>query len=292
MDHNGSPCIRAGEGNTRPPPRSILGKKWCFTYNNPSVSLVTLLESLRPLTLKCVIGHEVAPTTGTVHYQGYLESINRIRPTEKFGKIMPNAHYEKAKGDDKQNWEYCTKDKNYVYHGDFPQPIYDHLDHVEPYPFQQYIIDKAKINCDPTDRSICWIYGNGRLGKTILSRHLHLKYGFLFVNGKGENILYAIAEYVNNNGFAPRGILYGFPKSTTAEQVSYNSMEQVKDGLFFSPKYKSGMCIFNPPHIIVLCNFYPDLNGVMEDRWEIYNIHDTLRTLTREHVTLSNVARP
>lgn len=278
MDQNGSPCIR-GEGNTKPPPRKStprenLGKRWISVWNNPTVSIGSLLESLKPLTTKCIIGDEHAPTTGTHHFQIFFETHKRIRPTEKLRDILPKCHFQPADGNDLNQWVYHTKEKNYVYHGYFPKPIYDHLEHVTPYPFQQYIIDKAKMDCIPTDRTITWIYGNGNLGKTVLGKHLVLKYGFLFVNGKGENILCSIAEYIEKNGYAPRGILYGFPRDTDPLHVSYNSIEVIKDGMFFSPKYKSCMCVFNPPHIFVLCNFYPLTERLTDDRWIIKEVNE------------------
>jgi hypothetical protein len=49
-------------------------------------------------------------------------------------------------------------------------------------------------------------------------------------------------------------------------------MENVKDGLFFSTKYESGMVRYNPPHVIVFANVPPDVTKMSADRWVIKEI--------------------
>lgn len=54
--------------------------------------------------------------------------------------------------------------------------------------------------------------------------------------------------------------------------VSYEAIESVKDGIFFSGKYESGMTIFNQPHIICFANFAPDIGKMSSDRWKIFEL--------------------
>ena len=54
--------------------------------------------------------------------------------------------------------------------------------------------------------------------------------------------------------------------------VSYNAIEQLKDGLVFSSKYEGGVKMFNPPHVIIFANWLPDVKTLSEDRWNIVNI--------------------
>jgi len=56
-----------------------------------------------------IYGHEVAPTTGTKHLQGYIvfKGNQRLSAVKKH---LPTAHWAKAKGDFASNYAYCTKE--------------------------------------------------------------------------------------------------------------------------------------------------------------------------------------
>lgn len=54
--------------------------------------------------------------------------------------------------------------------------------------------------------------------------------------------------------------------------VSYEALEAIKDGIFFSTKYESGMVVFDSPHVVVFANFPPDRTQLSADRWRITNI--------------------
>ena len=53
------------------------------------------------------------------------------------------------------------------------------------------------------------------------------------------------------------------------DYVSYAAIEEVKDGMFYNGKYESSMVIYNPPHIICMANFPPDLDKLSKDRWVV-----------------------
>jgi len=46
-------------------------------------------------------------------------------------------------------------------------------------------------------------------------------------------------------------------------------MEEIKNGIFFSNKYKGKMCLFNVPHMICFANFGPEKEKLSNDRWVI-----------------------
>lgn len=54
-----------------------------------------------------VWGEEIAPTTGTRHYQGYLECANRTKRSTLARKFKGKAHLEPARGTGVQNRNYC-----------------------------------------------------------------------------------------------------------------------------------------------------------------------------------------
>lgn len=84
--------------------------RWCFTYNNPpdDVSTDDFIKNLRATYV--IYGKEVAPKTGTVHLQGYIEfkSTKNLTTLRKFSGN--NIHWEVAKGQPSENHKYCSKD--------------------------------------------------------------------------------------------------------------------------------------------------------------------------------------
>lgn len=78
-------------------------KNWCFTWNNPTS---------RPEAWKgysyLVYQREIAPETGTPHYQGYVQMAQR-RSLTQMKKVEPRCHWAIALGSPEQNEKYCTK---------------------------------------------------------------------------------------------------------------------------------------------------------------------------------------
>lgn len=106
------------------PARESPKKQWCFTCNNPQITKEQLLEALQHLCSYIVIGDEIAPT-GTPHFQGYLELVNKQRFGPLKGSFPPTAtpHLEpKSKFSTRyQAAQYCKKDAKYVEFGNPPK---------------------------------------------------------------------------------------------------------------------------------------------------------------------------
>jgi len=92
-------------------------KHWCFTWNNYSD------EDWNGITLtECrylVVGREVAPETGTKHLQGYIV-FDSLKSLAQMKKVFETVHWEPAKGNVSQNYEYCTKEGDFVESGERP----------------------------------------------------------------------------------------------------------------------------------------------------------------------------
>lgn len=88
-------------------------RAFCFTLNNPTLLDETNIEALEYGYL--VYGREVAPTTGTVHLQGYIQFKNP-RSIKAVGGLF-KWHVEVAKGDSAKNFAYCSKEGNFVEKG-------------------------------------------------------------------------------------------------------------------------------------------------------------------------------
>ncbi|AXH73400.1 MAG: putative viral replication protein [Circoviridae sp.] len=99
---------------TEPVPARSTGRRYCFTVNNPTIDPSFDSTILRYL----LFGRELAPTTGTPHLQGYLETKTPTRIT-RLHTIpgLESAHFLLARGTSDENRAYCTKSGNYLEFG-------------------------------------------------------------------------------------------------------------------------------------------------------------------------------
>lgn len=85
-------------------------RAWCFTLHTDVVSLAPFGWSVLPSSVKFLICQkEVAPTTGALHWQGYLVLTNP-KSLQGMKAISATAHWEIANGSAEQNITYCTKE--------------------------------------------------------------------------------------------------------------------------------------------------------------------------------------
>jgi len=101
---------------------------FCFVLNNPTEEqldhYMTLSES-KDIT-RMIVGLEVAPTTGTKHFQGYLEFKNAKTWTASmkwFGGRENVDDLQIREGTPFQAWNYCTKGEVFISVGDIPEEI-------------------------------------------------------------------------------------------------------------------------------------------------------------------------
>jgi len=90
-------------------------KRWCYTLNNPTSEPAVSEE----LYVYHVYGEEVGES-GTPHYQGFIIFKDKLSLTS-LKVLIPRAHYEVAKGKNKQASDYCKKDGNFKEFGVLPE---------------------------------------------------------------------------------------------------------------------------------------------------------------------------
>lgn len=119
------------------------------------------------------------------------------------------------------------------------------------------------VRGSPDPRKIHWFYDlDGNTGKTWFTRFLICFRGALrFSNAKTADIAYAIKG-------APTLLVFDYSR-TQEEQINYAVLEDLKNGLIFSPKYESEQKMFPIPHIIVFANWAPNEEKMSKDRWDI-----------------------
>lgn len=237
---------------------------WIFTLNNYTKD--DILEICSNDKISKYIFQEETGQNGTPHLQGYIAFKKKNRPIGLFSSNR--YHFEKCKFINSAI-EYCQKEDTRtgnIYSKGIP--IKEKIRIIEKlYTWQQEIVDKC--NTIPNDRTINIIVDiEGNKGKTQICRYLCYHHNALCVSGKSNDIKYAIVAYHKEKGYYPRVILLDVPRSNLA-YISYESVEKVKDGLFFCGKYESCQVLMNPPHIFIFMNEYPDTSKMTTDKWDI-----------------------
>lgn len=252
-------------GNTKPKPeRDIQGRRWCLTLNNyTDEEYETLRQEFSKFPY--VIGKEVGEC-GVPHLQCYVEWKTRFSTLKK---INNRLHIERAKGSKDDNVKYCSKDSDYITNIIFkeviPEPIEPPLELSK---WMEKVIEIIRTPCD--ERTINWIIdGKGGSGKTKFCKYIIERFEdvFYFTGGKATDITSQLLLVDND----PRLCLFDLPR-TSEGYVSYNALEQVKNGLINSPKYKGGMKCFKTPTVIVFANWEPEFEKLSRDRWNIIKL--------------------
>ena len=87
-------------------------KNWCFTQNNIHDKPV-FSDSMQYL----VFGKEVAPSTGRLHWQGYVQFRTQQR-LSAVKKMFVGAHLEIQRGSAEEASNYCKKDGEFEEFGE------------------------------------------------------------------------------------------------------------------------------------------------------------------------------
>lgn len=270
--------ISSGEGNTTTSPTQPIikkkqispSKRWCFTLNNyTQEDFDNIILTCSSNSSKYIVGKEVGES-GTPHLQGYFEYYRKIRPLSL--KLSDKIHWERAKGTKSQNITYCSKDGDFYTNFTIPKPIKT-LDEKQLYVWQSNTLDTIKGEAD--ERKIHWIWdSNGNMGKSAFCKFLAIKFQALMVDGKGNDIMQAIAGFKELEQDYPKIIIVDCPRHNF-EYVNYGAIEKVKNGHVFSGKYESKQLVFNIPHVIVFANNPPDMTKWSIDRYDVIELKES-----------------
>lgn len=90
---------------------------YCFTINNYTDSdLANIMELCETDSVRyCIVGFEIAPSTGTPHLQGYVYYKNQRHICSLPG------HISISRGNPMQNQTYCSKEGDFWEYGDLPE---------------------------------------------------------------------------------------------------------------------------------------------------------------------------
>lgn len=268
MESNGEQVSGGQGGNTKPlDARPNQSKYWCFTWNNYPEDWMEKMERTFGMCSGYIVGREVG-SNGTPHLQGYLELPKPTRWSEF--KLPKQIHWENRRGTRTENLLYCSKENDYVSTFTIPDRV-DVPDFCSLPSWAQNITDL--LHDKPNPRTVNWYWSKeGKVGKTQLQRWICWRWGkdAIFVNGQGKDIRCGIALHIKETGRHPKIVVWNIPRCV--EHISYTAIEEIKDGLFFSGKYESGMVMMNSPHLYIFANMPPEYEKLSEDRWNVHFI--------------------
>lgn len=264
-------------GNTHNPSlpsKSKQVQRFSFTLNNWTEEELKELTSIAIATKsKYIFGKEIGES-GTPHLQCYI-----VFPQKKTWSgamsILNNKriHLEESKKSEKANIIYCSKDNDYITNFNFEKeiPIKCDLKYENLYDWQKSIEDL--FHTEPDGRTVNWYYDTiGGKGKSSFCRYMVLKYTFdkclVIQGGKLADIMNIIFNTKLNNF---KMMIIDIPRNNK-NNVSYSAIECILNGMITNTKFETGVKIFNPPHVVIFSNMYPDTSNLSLDRWKITNI--------------------
>lgn len=247
---------------------------WCFTWNNYRKEDIETLETLFKHLCHKYCFQEETGEEGTPHLQGVISLKKRARWSE-FG-LPRQIHWEKCQHVT-ASYIYCSKFETrtgqvFAYNYDVPKT----LKLITPTFWWQIEILNL-IQTEPDDRKVYWYWSKaGSVGKSSFAKYLVARHNCLFFEeGRKADIMKLIFD-------APESrlekIIIDVPRDN-GSNVSYKSIEAIKNGMIYSSKYEGGYKLFNSPHLIVFANEPPQVERLSYDRWVIkridYDLNDT-----------------
>ena len=248
--------------------RSARARGWAFTYNNYTEEAVThLAHHFRVVDDARYVFQEELSSTGTPHLQGYVLFPN-ARTLGGLKRIDGKIHWA-INIDKLASIEYCSRPAKRAVDGRIwcfglvlPVRPKDPMENKIWRRWQVEIIQR--LWAPPDERRIYWYWSDrGGEGKTTLAKHIMMHFNAAYVGGKAADAKYAVMKMDPK----PEVIIFNITRSHE-EYVSYEGIESIKDGIFFSPKYESGSCIYPIPHVLVFANFPPRQSALSSGRWE------------------------
>jgi hypothetical protein len=140
-------------------------------------------------------------------------------------------------------------------------------------PWQKELMDE--LNQEPDDRKILWYYDpKGSSGKSFIAKHLGM-YQHAFVSTKANtyHVATQLDEFIKSNGDTILIVVFNFTRQQEYHKI-YQALEELKDGMVTTEKYKGKTLFFKSPHVVCLANYIPEVKHFTIDRWDIRALQD------------------
>ncbi len=247
----------------------VRSRNWFLTWNNYVDGSIGILLKLTGAKRWCI--QEEVGKDGTKHLQGVMVFTTNVLFSTLNNACDKLCWWSKCRNVQAAK-NYCSKvptasGKRWVKGFHILQvAVVDPLEGKKLYDWQQEILDM--VRGEPDDRKVYWYWSAlGNVGKSVLCKHMALKEDAVIVGGAFRDAYYAIMQRVQKK-LDVHLVVFSLTRSQ-GSKVSYTAIEGIKDGMFFSPKYESGMCLYNAPHVLVFANEEPDLSQLSKDRWVV-----------------------
>lgn len=288
---------KRNEKQAAPRRSNLVGTRWCGTvFCRAWEGTCPVLDKLRTFFQKediqcAAVAYETGVHGCHPHWQFYFETIKKTRMKQALTDLLGSDsgfHLELAKGTKIANLKYIwavhkQHEIGWVHYSKNCEAPEDYRPyktenllwlHYNMKPWQKEILERVKRQ--PDYRDILWVYEpQGNSGKSYLTKYLHYFHGAIVTGGKSEDVKYAIARWQQITGHYPVIIILDLPRTIAVKNVKNiaYTLEQIKNAMFFTGKYQSGMVAScNPPHLIVFANIPPEVQQMSADRWIIKRI--------------------
>ena len=244
------------------------------------------MDRLKDVGAVKVVFQKEKGESGTPHFQGAVQW-KTTREIVALVKKLPGIHWEVMRGSWQEAQDYCDDPSKDV----LEPPLYFECSprkrlqfRIQPFMRSEWQAGLWDLVHGPAPfREIHWYWeATGNVGKTSIAHDIIVDFMMrkevaLLVSGKAADIKSAIAtsmaEKGSKVGKVPKVLIWDLPR-TRQSYIDYAGLEEVKNGIFFSGKYESGMILMpESPHVIVFANFPPEREKLSGDRWVVHDLN-------------------
>lgn len=254
---------------------------YCFTINNYTKADEFACHQLQRHATYMIVYKEIAPTTGTPHYQGYIRLKNAMT-FQTFQKFLTRARICVANGSDLANQTYCSKegDKLLEYgipteqgkrndlkeiaqlikNGDITMEelMFEYPDMYLKYSRSFEKMFNAVMKPRQSPPEVHWRWGLAGTGKTryCIEKHSshYVKDGTMWWDGYTQQEAIIIDDFDN--------------------QIPYRTLLRMLDRYVYQGQVKGGYVQINSPYIYITCEHAPQYY------WHGNELQQVLRRLT------------
>lgn len=210
---------------------------------------------------KWIVGRETG-RSGYEHYQIRFQGSDEIY--DAFKDWFKRGHIEKAS----DTWTYERKEGRYLCSEDNDRILRRRFGRLRP--VQQLILELAKQSSDR--EIICWHSEQGSKGKSFFTSALWERglAHYIQPSNTAKGLIQDVASECIENGKRPI-IVIDIPRTWKWTEDLYFAIEKIKDGLVKDTRYHSRTINIVGTALIIMCNTYPKVGKLSEDRWIIYS---------------------
>lgn len=292
---------------TMPPTQR--SRAWCLTINNPTEDDELAVREIDAAYL--IFGREIGAEAQVPHLQGYIR-FAQPKTLTAMKELFPRAHLEKAKGNDQQNRDYCTKDGEiFREHGTLSQQgkrtdldrladaikggersrkvlRAEHASACARHPafMEALLVDHRPRPPTPDITLRPWqVSCIDIVRQDPHPRHIHFFIDFEGGAGKSTFCTYLESLFENVQVMKPgryQDMAYELEETVRIlcfdcprsrhDNIRYDFLEDVKDGRVTNSKYHSYQKRLGKVHVLVFCNDPPDHSKLSHDRVLDYTV--------------------